>query len=196
MIGILDYGMGNLRSVQKAVEFLGGKAEISSEIRTLDLCERLIVPGVGSFRAGMQNLQARGFADYLKRRAADTPILGVCLGMQFLLEESEEEGITSGLGLVKGRVVPFKTGKVPHMGWNSVEEMRSPLFENFRGGEEFYFVHSYYAEAEEKFVIGTTEYHTRFASAVASGNVYGVQFHPEKSGEAGLALLRNFMKLV
>ena len=195
MIGILDYGAGNLRSVQKAVEFLGGKAEISSDPKILDGCERLILPGVGSFKMGMESLRARGLDEYVKRRAADTPILGVCLGMQFLLEESEEEGVTQGLGFVKGRVVPFRTGKIPHMGWNKVNGT-SPLFDGIPQGEQFYFVHSYYAAADEAFVIGKTEYYITFASAVRSGNVYGVQFHPEKSGEAGLMLLRNFMEKV
>lgn len=195
MIGILDYGAGNLRSVQKAVEFLGGKAEISSDPKALNACGRLILPGVGSFKAGMESLKARGLDEYVKRRAADTPILGVCLGMQFLLEESEEEGVTVGLGLVKGRVVPFKIGKIPHMGWNNVMGT-SPLFYGIPQGEQFYFVHSYYAAAGEEYVIGKTEYHIAFASAVKSGNVYGVQFHPEKSGEVGLALLRNFMEKV
>ena len=195
MIGILDYGAGNLRSVQKAVEFLGGKAEISSDPKILDGCERLILPGVGSFKVGMESLHARGLDSYVKRRAADTPILGVCLGMQFLLEESEEEGVTEGLGFVKGRVVPFQTGKIPHMGWNKVNGT-SPLFDGIPQGEQFYFVHSYYAAAGEEFVIGKTEYYIEFASAVRCGNVYGVQFHPEKSGEAGLALLRNFMEKV
>lgn len=193
MIGVIDYGAGNLRSACKAVEYLGGRTVVSSDPRTLDGCEKLILPGVGSFRAGMESLRARGLDGYVKRRAADTPVLGICLGMQFLLEESEEEGITAGLGLVKGRVVPFTEGKIPHMGWDRVYGTRSPLFGGIPDGEEFYFVHSYFAAAEEASVIGKTEYYTEFASAVRSGNVYGVQFHPEKSGEAGLALLRNFL---
>ncbi len=196
MIGVVDYGAGNLRSVCKAVEYLGGRAVVSSEEGDLDGCEKLILPGVGSFAAGMRSLLACGLGAYIKRRAADTPVLGICLGMQFLLEESEEDGVTAGLGLVKGRVIPFTEGKIPHMGWNAVTGMRTPLFDGIREGEEFYFVHSYFADAAPKFIIGRTEYHRTFASAVCCGNVYGVQFHPEKSGEAGLRLLRNFMEKI
>lgn len=195
MIGIVDYGMGNLRSVQKAVEFLGGSAAIVSEQEQLNGCERLILPGVGSFGAGMENLERRDLARYLKRRASDTPLLGICLGMQFLLEESEEEGLHGGLGLVKGRVVPFTEGKIPHMGWNGVTALRSALFQGIPEGTRFYFVHSYFADTPEEYAIGKTEYYRTFASAVCAGNVYGVQFHPEKSGDAGLQLLRNFMRL-
>lgn len=129
MIGILDYGMGNLRSVLKAIEFLGGSAGVYTEQSALDGCDKLILPGVGSFGAGMENLRRGGLDEYVRRRAADgTPVLGICLGMQFLLEESEEEGVFTGLGLVKGRVVPFTEGKIPHMGWNAVDDMRGPLF--------------------------------------------------------------------
>lgn len=195
MIGILDYGMGNLRSVQKAIEYLGGQAVISSDPGALDKCERLILPGVGSFAAGMDNLTRTGLADYVLRRVADTPVLGICLGMQFLLSESEEEGVHAGLGLIKGRAVCFTQGKIPHMGWNSVESMRSPLFAGIAEGTQFYFVHSYYADVAGEDAIGKTEYYITFASAIAKGNAYGVQFHPEKSGAAGLQVLRNYMKL-
>ncbi len=195
MIGILDYGMGNLRSVQKAIEYLGGQAVISSDPGALDKCERLILPGVGSFAAGMDNLTRTGLADYVLRRVADTPVLGICLGMQFLLSESEEEGVHAGLGLIRGRAVCFTQGKIPHMGWNSVESMRSPLFAGIAEGTQFYFVHSYYADVADEDAIGKTEYYITFASAIAKGNAYGVQFHPEKSGAAGLQVLRNYMKL-
>ena len=147
MIGILDYGMGNLRSVQKAIEYLGGAAVVSAEQKTLDGCEKLILPGVGSFAAGMSNLRGRGLADYAVRRAQDTPLLGICLGMQFLLDESEEEGLTAGLGLVRGRAVRFTEGKIPQIGWNAVTSMRSPLFAGIPEGTQFYFVHSYSTSA-------------------------------------------------
>ena len=195
MIGILDYGMGNLRSVQKAIEYLGGAAVVSAEQKTLDGCEKLILPGVGSFAAGMSNLRGRGLADYAVRRAQDTPLLGICLGMQFLLDESEEEGLTAGLGLVRGRAVRFTEGKIPQIGWNAVTSMRSPLFAGIPEGTQFYFVHSFYADTAPAFTLGETEYFRTYASAVGAGNVYGVQFHPEKSGAAGLQLLRNFMRL-
>lgn len=196
MIGIIDYGMGNLRSVLKALEFLGGQGAVCSDAASLDGCEKLILPGVGSFGAGMRNLRAAGLDEYVRRRAADgTPVLGICLGMQFLLEESEEEGLFQGLGLVKGRVVPFTEGKIPHMGWNAVEEMRGPLFDGIPSGTQFYFVHSYFADTTEEYTLGKTEYYRTFASAVGKNNVFGVQFHPEKSGAAGLQLLRNYMRL-
>ena len=195
MIGILDYGMGNLRSVQKALEYLGGRAVISSELSVLDGCDRLILPGVGSFAAGMDNLGKTGLADYVRTRAADTPVLGICLGMQFLLTVSEEQGEHGGLGLIDGRAVRFTQGKIPHMGWNGVSQMRSPLFAGIPEETQFYFVHSYYADVSVEDAIGMTEYYRTFASAIARGNAYGVQFHPEKSGAAGLQLLRNFMRL-
>ncbi len=195
MIGIVDYGMGNLRSVQKALEYLGGRAIVSSDAAALNGCERLILPGVGSFGAGMENLKAAGMERYVLSRVKDTPVLGICLGMQFLLAESEEEGVHAGLGLVPGRVRRFTEGKIPQMGWNGVYATRSPLFEGIPDGTCFYFVHSYFADAAEENIIGKTEYYREYASAVAAGNAYGVQFHPEKSGDAGLQLLRNFMKL-
>ena len=195
MIGIIDYGMGNLRSVQKAVEFLGGSAIISAERKELDKCGRLILPGVGSFAAGMENLERTGLADYVKARAGELPILGICLGMQFLLEESEEEGIHKGLSLIPGRAVRFSEGKVPQMGWNNVSDLRSPLFAGIRDGAQFYFVHSYYADTTDEYTIGKTEYYRTYASAIGKDHVYGVQFHPEKSGDVGLQLMRNFMRL-
>ena len=195
MIGIIDYGMGNLRSVQKAIEYLGGKAVVSSETAALDGCERLILPGVGSFAAGMDTLKACGLDGYVRRRVQDTPLLGVCLGMQFLLEGSEEEGYHVGLSLVSGNALRFTEGKIPHMGWDGVYDVRSALFAGIPDGTPFYFVHSYYADAAGDAVIGKTEYYREYASAINAGYAYGVQFHPEKSGEAGLALLRNFMRL-
>ncbi len=195
MIGILDYGMGNLRSVQKALEFLGGRAVISSDRAVLDGCDKLILPGVGSFFAGMENLQAAGLDTYVRARVADTPLLGICLGMQFLLEASEEEGEHAGLGLVPGRVTRFTQGKIPHMGWNEVHALSSPLFKGIGEGTRFYFVHSYYAATDDGHTIAKTEYYRTFSAAVRAGNAYGVQFHPEKSGDAGLQLLRNFMRL-
>ena len=196
MIGIIDYGMGNLRSVLKAIEFLGGEGRVTARAEELDACEKLILPGVGSFGAGMENLRRGGLDEYVRRRAAEgTPLLGICLGMQFLLEESEEEGLFQGLGLVKGRVIPFTEGKIPHMGWNAVEDMRGPLFDGIPSGTQFYFVHSYFADTAEEYTLGKTEYYRTFASAVGKNNVFGVQFHPEKSGAAGLQLLRNYMRL-
>lgn len=195
MIGIVDYGAGNLQSVKKAVIYLGERAVVSAERKELDGCSRLILPGVGSFGAGITALRNHGLDGYLLSRVQDTPLLGICLGMQFLLEESEEEGIHAGLGLVTGKVKRFTQGKVPHVGWNGVSGISSPLFEGIREGTQFYFVHSYYADALPDQTIGQTEYYRTFSCAVREGNAYGVQFHPEKSGDAGLRLLRNFLRL-
>ena len=192
MVGIVDYGAGNLRSVQKALEALGVRAVVSGEARVLDGCEKLILPGVGSFGAGMAELSARGLDAYLIRRAADTPLLGICLGMQFLLEKSYEDGEFAGLGLIPGTVERFTQGKIPQIGWNEVRSLKTPLFGGIAEGTRFYFVHSYRAVCDARYACAETDYHVRYPSAVWSGHVYGVQFHPEKSGEAGLRLLKNF----
>lgn len=192
MIGIVDYGAGNLRSVQKALEAIGECAVISGERQVLDGCDKLILPGVGSFGAGMAELSARGLDSYIRERVKDTKLLGICLGMQFLLEKSFEEGEHLGLGLIRGQVIRFTEGKIPQIGWNEVREMKTPLFFGIPEGTCFYFVHSYHADCSDEFSCGKTEYHIAYPSAVYCGNAYGVQFHPEKSGAAGLRLLKNF----
>ncbi len=195
MTGIVDYGTGNLRSVQKALEYLGEKTVVSSDMRALDGCRRLVLPGVGSFGAGMENVKRAGLDGYVRRRVADTPLLGICLGMQLFLSASAEEGEFEGLDLIQGRAERFARGKIPHMGWNGVTDMKGKLFAGLEDGEEFYFVHSYYADTAEEFTAGKTDYFGAFASAIAKGNAYGVQFHPEKSGDAGLRLLENFTRI-
>ena len=192
MIGIVDYGAGNLRSVQKALEAIGERAVVSGEKKVLDGCDKLILPGVGSFGAGMAELRARGLDAYVKERVRDTKLLGICLGMQFLLEKSFEDGEHAGLGLVKGQVIRFCEGKIPQNGWNEVHGLKTPLFEGIAEGTRFYFVHSYRADCADRFACAKTEYFADYPSAVYCGNAYGVQFHPEKSGEAGLRLLKNF----
>lgn len=195
MTGIVDYGAGNLRSVQKAFEYLGERAEISSSPEVLDGCDRLILPGVGAFGQGMAALKAGGLAEYVLRRRAETPVLGICLGMQFLMRRSFEDGEHAGLGLCGGDVVRFASGKVPAIGWNGVFQLRTPLFAGIPEGSEFYFVHSYYASVGE-YTIGRAEYGVDYSAAVWDGrNVYGVQFHPEKSGETGLKILTAFAEL-
>ena len=195
MIGIVDYGAGNLRSVQKALEALGRPAIVSGEPAALDGCDRLILPGVGSFGAGMAELSARGLDVYVKERVRDTPLLGICLGMQFLLETSFEDGTFAGLGLIPGQVVRFREGKIPQIGWNEVTALRTPLFAGIAEGTRFYFVHSYRADCTGEYAAAYTDYYGAYPSAIARGNAYGVQFHPEKSGEAGLRLLQNFCGL-
>ena len=205
MIVIVDYGMGNLRSVQKALQRVGGEACVSDRPEDVARAERLVVPGVGAFGDAMRALEERGLVEPIRefvRRGR--PVLGICLGLQIFFEESEETGAAAarGLALFKGRVVRFGDAvvrqglKVPHMGWNAVEPVRpSSLFAGMsEGGVYFYFAHSYYAEpADETVVVGRTEYGIRFASVVARENVAATQFHPEKSQAAGLALLENFV---
>lgn len=195
MLGIIDYGAGNLRSVQKALEAIGEKAVISGDRSVLDGCEKLILPGVGSFGAGMAQLCAADLDKYILERVKDTKLLGICLGMQFLLEKSFEDGEFQGLGLVKGQVIRFTEGKIPQIGWNEVTCLKTLLFDGIAEGTRFYFVHSYRADCADRFVAAKTEYYVQYPSAVYAGNVYGVQFHPEKSGEAGLRLLKNFCSM-
>jgi glutamine amidotransferase len=195
-VAIIDYGVGNLRSVEKAFEAGGVETVVSSDERVLRSAERLVLPGVGAFGACMRALVERGFERLVRERVNEgTPLLGVCVGMQMLFEESEEFGVTSGLGLLRGRVRRFDAGlRVPHVGWNQVEWRKPhPLAEGIENKTFFYFVHSYFCDAEdEEVAVGVTEYGLRYASVVARANVCGVQFHPEKSQAAGLRLLKNF----
>lgn len=195
-MGIIDYGVGNLRSVEKAFAATGTEVVVSADERTLRGAERLVLPGVGAFAACMKALRARGFDELVRERVADgTPLLGICVGMQMLFDESEEFGATPGLGLLRGRVRRFENNlRVPHVGWNQISAHRPhPLLAGLEDGAFFYFVHSYYCEAEDQGdVLGRTEYGARYASVVAQGGICGVQFHPEKSQTAGLQLLRNF----
>ena len=195
-VAIIDYGVGNLRSVEKAFAAMGCAAVISSDERVLREAERLVLPGVGAFRACMKALKERGFDGLVKERAsAGTPLLGVCVGMQLLFDESEEFGSTQGLGLLRGSVRRFGNELVvPQVGWNRIQQKRPhALFEGIADGSFCYFVHSFYCEPkDESVVVGETEYGVRYASVVATKNVCGVQFHPEKSQAIGLRMLRNF----
>jgi len=194
-IAILDYGVGNLRSVQKGLEHQGADAFITDRIEELRESDAVVLPGVGAFADAMARL--RPFEAELKALAVEKPILGICLGMQLLFQESEEGGLHRGLGLIEGRVVRLPKGlKAPHMGWNSLALLREgPLLKGIRGGEEFYFVHSYYAKTPAEAVLATTEYGLEIPAVVALGQIFGVQFHPEKSGGAGLTILKNFVSL-
>lgn len=205
MIALIDYGMGNLRSVQKALEHVGCDVRVVDEPSPLQDAEGIVLPGVGAFAKAMENLERQGFVEPLIEQIDQgKPYLGICLGLQLLLDESEErfgddQPFPKGLGLIPGRVRRFPPGrKVPQIGWNQVEFAHpSKLYEGIRDGEYTYFVHSYYADpVEESVVSATTEYGVRFASSLERENVMAVQFHPEKSSRVGLHILANFRKVV
>ncbi len=200
MIAIVDYGLGNLKSVKSALHRLGVEAAITSQGTAILGADGVIFPGVGAFQRAMENLGKLGLVEPLRQVAASgRPFLGICLGLQLLFSESSEHGRHAGLGIIRGKVVRFEGGelKVPQMGWNQVKQERpSPLFEGVPDESFFYFAHSYYAQPDEAgVVIGSTEYGVRFASAVQKGNVFATQFHPEKSGPTGLRMLENFCRL-
>lgn len=198
-VAVIDYGVGNLRSVEKAFAATGCEAVVSGEEKILRAAERLVLPGVGAFGACMKALSERGFDRLVREKVAEgTPLLGVCVGMQLLFEESDEFGATRGLGLLRGRVRRFSDELVvPHVGWNRVTGRQShALFADLPQAPHFYFVHSYYCEPkDQQIVAGETEYGVSYASVVAQDNICGVQFHPEKSQDAGLRLLKNFARL-
>ena len=197
-VAIIDYGVGNLRSVEKAFAATGCEAVVSHDEKVLRAAERLVLPGVGAFGACMKALSKRGFDELVRERvAAGTPLLGVCVGMQLLFETSDEFGATPGLGLLRGRVRRFSDELVvPHVGWNQIAQTRThPVFAHVADQSYFYFVHSYYCEpVDENVIAGETEYGVTYASVVARDNICGVQFHPEKSQHAGLQLLHNFAR--
>lgn len=195
MIAIIDYGMGNLRSVQKAFEYLGKEAVITDRPDTIAAASHVVLPGVGAFEDAMARLRATGLDQALLEAArAGKPILGICLGMQMMFEASEENGHFAGLGLFPGTVTRFEDQglKIPHMGWNTLRTRDCPLFD---AGEDpcVYFVHSYcMADVNNEWTAATCEYGQTFTAAICRGNVMATQFHPEKSGEAGLKMLRRF----
>jgi glutamine amidotransferase len=206
-VGIVDYGMGNLRSVGKALESLGFDARVSGDPSELAPCRGIVLPGVGAFRDCMENLSRQGLLPFLRDVLEDgRPFLGICLGLQVLFAESEEFGRHEGIGFLPGTVVRFPAGmaapggdalKVPHMGWNRVEfTMDHPVLRGVPSGSYFYFVHSYYVRPDDPGVVACrTSYGVEFAAGVGKGNLLAVQFHPEKSQVAGLALLANFGRL-
>jgi glutamine amidotransferase len=199
-LGIVDYGVGNRRSMEKAVERIGARAVLTGDHEALRAADGLVLPGVGAFPAGMALLRAGGFDEVLRERAAaGVPVFGACLGMQLLFESSAEHGGAEGLGLLRGEVRPLHAPghKLPHIGWSEVSWTReSPLLDGLPEPSVFYHVHSYVPEpADPGDVIGVSEYGERFASVVGSGSVFGAQFHPEKSSVHGLRLLRNFAAL-
>ena len=198
-IAIIDYGLGNLRSVIRGLEKAGANAIITSDKEEIAAADGLVLPGVGAFHEGMEQLGP--LKELVIEATRDVPLLGICLGMQMLMDTSEEHGIHPGLGLIPGRVRRFPRGsgqKVPHMGWNSlvIEQSDIPLFAGFGPDEYVYFVHSFYADTSPEYSLTSTEYICSFSSSVGCGNSYGVQFHPEKSGAIGLCLLNNFIGMI
>jgi glutamine amidotransferase len=199
MIAIIDYGMGNLHSVSKAVERLGYETVITADPQTIAAADGAILPGVGAFGDAMQNLRETKLDEVAQAYAASgKPMLGICLGMQLLFSQSEEYGTNDGLNLLPGKVVRFAGDyKIPHMGWNKLSflQEQSPLFSGLTEGH-VYFVHSFHAKPElASDLLATTDYYQQVTAIVGRGNVYGMQFHPEKSGELGMQLLGNFLAL-
>jgi len=197
-IVIIDYGLGNLRSVERGLLRAGAKVTISSQPGDIGSADGLVLPGVGAFRDGMRCL--RSLEETIAGAASsNTPLLGICLGMQMLATESEEGGLCGGLDLIPGRAVRFPAGelKVPHMGWNTLSiKRRHPLLEGIPDGSFVYFVHSYHVSVGDEHVLATSDYGLEFAAVIGAGSVIGTQFHPEKSGDIGLAMLRNFVEMV
>ncbi len=200
MIVVIDYGMGNLRSVSKALESLGASVRVSSDPADVAAADKVILPGVGAFPAAMRELSARGLIGPLKAAIAAKPYLGICLGLQLLFERSDEGEGGEGLGILPGEVRRFAAQdglKVPHMGWNQVQGQGAcPLLKGVPAGSYFYFVHSYFGVPTDRSVIALeTEYGTTFASMVWKDRLFATQFHPEKSQALGLQLLKNFITL-
>jgi glutamine amidotransferase len=194
VIAIINYGVGNIKSIQKAVEFVGGKATVTSDVDVIRNADGIVLPGVGAFKAAMENL--KDFVEIIKETTV--PILGICLGMQLFATESEEGGLHRGLNMIPGRVVRFpnSVGKVPHMGWNRIKITRDhEILDGVEDGSYVYFVHSYHMKTDDKYIITKTEYGIEFTSGVAKDNVVGFQFHPEKSGKVGLKMVKNFVEM-
>jgi imidazole glycerol-phosphate synthase subunit HisH len=201
-IVIIDYGMGNLRNVQKGFEWVGFEAKVTRSKKEIGGASAIVLPGVGAFKDCMENLERYGLIEpLLQSIGKGKPYLGICLGLQILLSESEEFGFQKGLDLVKGKVVKFVPDpehKVPHMGWNTVEiEKEAPMLQGIESGDFFYFVHSYYVTPDETQWISTfTTYDKRFVSSIWKENIFATQFHPEKSQKKGLKILENFAKSI
>ena len=203
MIAIIDYGVGNLFSLKSSLKQLGLEAVVTADADTIRKADRLILPGVGAFADAMAKLEATGLVPVIKEEAEKKPLLGICLGMQLLFEKSYEYGEHEGLGFVKGEVCPLepdladKSLKVPQIGWNALDILRpNAMTEGLENGSYVYFVHSFMAKpSDENDLAAVTDYGTRVPAMVARGNLFGCQFHPEKSGEVGLQMLRNFAKL-
>jgi glutamine amidotransferase len=202
MIGIIDYGMGNIKSVANGIIRVGGEVKIVSQPNELQNCSALVLPGVGAFAQAMENLNKSDLVNpIIERVEEDTPILGICLGMQLFAEYSEEFGVTKGLGLVEGRVVkiPEAPGiRLPHMGWNEVKQVNSldsSLFKDVPDEGCFYFVHSYMVETAQENLTGVATHGSRVTASMQVKNIFATQFHPEKSQSNGATILRNFVNI-
>lgn len=203
MIGIVDYGAGNLRSVQNALDFLGAKCELIDKPEKLIKCDKVLLPGVGAFGDAIEKLKKNGLDEaIIEFVKSGKYFLGICLGMQLLFESSDEGKAEDGLALVKGKVVKFNESKfktslkIPHIGWNSIEfEQNTPLNRDLNRSIYLYFVHSYHVLCDEKYIFGKSYYGYSFASAVCKDNIFGIQPHPEKSHENGIIILKNFTEL-
>lgn len=203
MIAIIDYDMGNLKSVARGLEVVGAQVRVTRQIGEIESADKIVLPGVGAFSKCMENLKAYGLVEIIKQEIArGKNFLGICLGLQLLFEESEEFGNSRGLGILQGKVKRFQfkqaVFKVPHMGWNTaVPQITSPILAGIDPASMFYFVHSYYVEPQDKSITTTeTKYGgISFSSSITKDNIFACQFHPEKSQKAGLQLLENFCKL-
>ncbi len=195
MIAVIDYGMGNLRSVQKAFEFLGFEAVVTDDVKVMEKADKLVLPGVGAFGDAIATIREKGFDKVIYKAVEEKkPFLGICLGMQMVFDKSYEYGEYEGLGLIKGEIKLLPDNvKKPHIGWNNLNiKMRSPLFEGLSESPYVYFVHSYYLETDAPVVSATTDYGKEIQVAVQKDNIFALQFHPEKSGDVGLQILKNF----
>ena len=202
MIAIVDYGVGNLFSLNSSLELIGAESVVTADESVLRSADKILLPGVGAFEDAAKKLRESGLADLIKElAAAGKPLLGICLGMQMLFEKSYEYGEHEGLGLIPGNVRPIRDVipadyKIPHIGWNALHlKQVNPIFKYISEGDCVYFVHSFYAADCEDHVVATAEYGAELTAAVARGNVYGCQFHPEKSGNVGLSILKAFAEL-
>lgn len=200
MIAIIDYGVGNLSSIDNALKKLGFDSTVTDDPKEIEKAKGVILPGVGAFKDAMESLRQRGLDNFIVKLANEgKPILGICLGMQVLYEKSYEDGEWEGLGILKGDIVRFESEslKVPHMGWNNlIINKDDDIVKYVKEGEYVYFVHSYYASPCEDHVVAYCDYGVKFPAMVSKGNVYGIQFHPEKSGKTGLNILKAFGELI
>lgn len=205
MIAIIDYGVGNLFSLKSSFAFIDKEAVVTGDPEVIEKCDRIILPGVGAFSDAAKKLKESGLGDVVKEQAAKgKPVLGICLGMQLLFEKSYEYGEHEGLGLIKGNVRPIadvvgEELKIPHIGWNALifpkDKEKSPLYKYTNEGDFVYFVHSYYAADCDESITAVSEYGAMITASVQNGNIYGAQFHPEKSGNVGLGILKAFCEI-